>query len=63
MHTHDGVTLHFIGPSLPFIDGKNAINGNSVAFMLQYKQFRMLLTGDAGVAAERRFPMRTEARR
>jgi competence protein ComEC len=52
---NDGVTLHFIGPSLPFIGGKNAINDNSVAFILQYKQFRMLFTGDAGVAAEQRF--------
>src|SRR6185437_13909527 len=54
-HTSDGVTLTFIGPSLPFIGGKNAINDNSVAFILQYRSFRMLFTGDAGVAAERRF--------
>jgi competence protein ComEC len=53
--TDDGVTLHFIGPSLPFIDGKNAINDNSIAFVLRYRAFRMLFTGDAGVAAERRF--------
>ena len=53
--TDDGVTLHFVGPSLPFIDGKNAINDNSVAFILEYKQFRMLFTGDAGSAAEQRF--------
>jgi competence protein ComEC len=53
--TNDGVTLRFIGPSLPFIGGKNAINDNSVAFILEYKHFRMLFTGDAGVAAERRF--------
>jgi competence protein ComEC len=53
--TDDGVTLTFIGPSLPFISGKNAINDNSIAFVLQYRQFRMLFTGDAGVAAERRF--------
>lgn len=53
--TDDGVTLTFIGPSLPFIGGKNAINDNSVAFILQYRSFRMLFTGDAGVAAERRF--------
>ena len=53
--TDDGVTLTFIGPSLPFIDGKNAINDNSVAFILQYRAFRMLFTGDAGIAAERRF--------
>jgi competence protein ComEC len=53
--TDDGVTLTFIGPSLPFIGGKNAINDNSVAFTLQYRSFRMLFTGDAGVAAEQRF--------
>jgi competence protein ComEC len=53
--TDDGVTLAFIGPQLPFIGGKNAINDNSIAFILQYRQFRMLFTGDAGVAAERRF--------
>jgi competence protein ComEC len=53
--TRDGVTLTFIGPSLPFIGGKNAINDNSVAFILQYRSFRMLFTGDAGVAAEQRF--------
>jgi competence protein ComEC len=53
--TSDGVTLRFIGPSLPFIGGKNAINDNSVAFILRYRDFRMLFTGDAGVAAEQRF--------
>jgi len=53
--TADGVTLTFIGPSLPFIGGKNAINDNSIAFVLQYRSFRMLFTGDAGVAAEQRF--------
>jgi competence protein ComEC len=53
--TDDGVMLTFIGPSLPFIGGRNAINDNSVAFILQYRKFRMLFTGDAGVAAERRF--------
>lgn len=53
--TDDGVALRFIGPSLPFIEGKNAINGNSVAFILKYRKFRILFTGDAGVAAERRF--------
>ena len=53
--TDDGVILTFIGPSLPFIGGKNAINDNSIAFVLQYKHFRMLFTGDAGSAAEQRF--------
>jgi competence protein ComEC len=54
-HTGDGVTLTFIGPSLPFIGSKNAINDNSIAFILQYRSFRMLFTGDAGVEAEQRF--------
>ena len=53
--TNDGVTLHFIGPELPFIGGKNAINDNSIAFILSYKKFRMLFTGDAGSAAVERF--------
>ena len=53
--TEDGVTLTFIGPSLPFIESGNTINDNSIAFILQYKTFRMLFTGDAGVAAEQRF--------
>ena len=53
--TDDGITLTFIGPSLPFIESDNTINDNSIAFILQYKHFRMLFTGDAGVAAEQRF--------
>lgn len=53
--TEDGVTLTFIGPSLPFIESNNTINDNSVAFVLQFKAFRMLFTGDAGDAAELRF--------
>lgn len=53
--TSDGIAFTFIGPSLPFIGGRNAINDNSVAFIVQYRHFRMLFTGDAGVAAEQRF--------
>jgi len=53
--TDDGVTLRFIGPSLPFIEGGNAINSNSVAFVLGYGRFRMLFTGDAGSESEERF--------
>ncbi len=41
--TDDGVALHFIGPSLPFIGGRNAINSNSIAFVLQYRRFRHAL--------------------
>lgn len=54
--TDDGVTMTFVGPSLPFIHGgSNDVNDNSIAFVLQYRHFRMLLTGDAGTAAEARF--------
>ncbi|MDP9016804.1 MAG: DNA internalization-related competence protein ComEC/Rec2, partial [Candidatus Eremiobacteraeota bacterium] len=53
--TNDGVTLTFLGPQLPFITGsRNDINSNSLVFMLQYKAFRMLFTGDAGAEAEQR---------
>jgi len=52
----DGVILHFLGPSLPFIaNSRNDINENSVAFTLRYRSFCMLFTGDAGAAAEERF--------
>jgi competence protein ComEC len=52
----DGVTLHFLGPSLPFIaSSRNDINENSVAFILRYHSFCMLFTGDAGATAESRF--------
>jgi competence protein ComEC len=51
----DGIVLRFIGPSLPFIGGSNAINSNSIAFDLEYGRFRMLFTGDAGTESERRF--------
>jgi competence protein ComEC len=40
---------------IPLLGDKNAINDNSIAFVLQYRSFRMLFTGDAGVAAEQRF--------
>lgn len=54
--TNDGVTLTFIGPSLPLLTGtRNDINNNSLAFILQYRSFRMFFTGDAGAEAEQRF--------
>ncbi|MFN2529521.1 MAG: DNA internalization-related competence protein ComEC/Rec2 [Candidatus Baltobacteraceae bacterium] len=54
-HTNDGVTLTFLGPEMPFITGsRNDINNNSLVFMLQYRSFRMLFTGDAGAEAEQR---------
>jgi competence protein ComEC len=55
-HTEDGVTLTFIGPSLPLLaHTRNDINNNSLAFILQYGGFRMLFTGDAGAESEQRF--------
>jgi len=55
-HTDDGVTLRFVGPSLPFIArSRNDINENSIALTLRYGSFCMLFTGDAGAAAEQRF--------
>jgi competence protein ComEC len=52
----DGVSLHFLGPSVPFIaNSRNDINENSVAFVLRYRSFCMLFTGDAGATAEERF--------
>lgn len=54
--TDDAVSLQFLGPSLPFIArSRNDINENSIAFLLRYKSFCMLFTGDAGAAAEQRF--------
>ncbi|MGZ3504755.1 MAG: DNA internalization-related competence protein ComEC/Rec2 [Vulcanimicrobiaceae bacterium] len=54
--TDDGITLTFIGPSLPLLTNtRNDINSNSLAFILQYRNFRMLFTGDAGAEAEQRF--------
>jgi len=54
--TEDGVTLTFVGPSLPLLTHtRNDINNNSLAFILQYGSFRMLFTGDAGAESERRF--------
>jgi len=54
--TDDGLTLTFLGPSLPLLaDTNNDVNNNSLVFLLQYRQFRMLFTGDAGAEAERRF--------
>jgi competence protein ComEC len=55
-HTDDGVVFHFIGPELPLIaNSRNDINENSIAFILHYRSFCMLFTGDAGAAAEQRF--------
>ncbi|MBV9973483.1 MAG: DNA internalization-related competence protein ComEC/Rec2, partial [Candidatus Eremiobacteraeota bacterium] len=53
--TDDGISLTFLGPTLPLIAGsRNDINNNSIVFMLEYKSFRMLFTGDAGAEAEER---------
>jgi len=53
--TDDGVTFRFYGPTLPYIGGgRNDINDNSLIFRIEYGSFRMLFTGDAGEATERR---------
>jgi len=49
----DGTTLHFIGPITPHLnDGKNRVNDNSLAFVLRYRGFSMLFTGDATATME-----------
>ena len=54
-HTDDGVTFRFYGPTLPLIDGsRNDINNNSLVFRIEYANFRMLFTGDAGAETEAR---------
>lgn len=53
--TDDGVLFRFLGPEEPFISGtRSDINNNSLVFMLEFKSFHMLFTGDAGAEAERR---------
>ncbi len=50
----DGTSLQFIGPIVPHLaDGKNRVNDNSLAFILRYRGFRMLFTGDATATMER----------
>ncbi len=50
----DGTTLRFIGPMSPHLnDGKNRVNDNSLAFVLRYRGFSMLFTGDATATMER----------
>lgn len=54
-HTGDGVTLRFYGPTLPLIVGSRSdINSNSLVFRIEYENFRMLFTGDAGAETEAR---------
>jgi len=53
--TDDGVTFRFYGPALPLLaNTRNDINNNSLVFRLEYGNFRMLFTGDAGAEAEAR---------
>jgi competence protein ComEC len=53
--TGDGVTFRYYGPTLPYITGSRSdINSNSLIFRVEYRDFRMLFTGDAGSEAERR---------
>jgi len=53
--TADGVTFRFYAPSNPYFSGtRNDINDNSLVFRLEYENFTMLFTGDAGSASEDR---------
>jgi hypothetical protein len=53
--TDDGVTLSVLSPcGALFADGKNDVDENSVVVMPAYRNFPMLLMGDAGFAAEQR---------
>ena len=53
--TADGVTFRFYAPSYPYFSGtRNDINDNSLVFRLEYRNFTMLFTGDAGSASEDR---------
>ena len=53
--TDDGVTFRFYGPTGPYISGtRNDINNNSLVFRVEYGNFRMLFTGDAGAETEQR---------
>jgi len=55
LHTDDGVTFRFFGPTLPYITGSRSdINSNSLVFRLEYGHFRMLFMGDAGTETEER---------
>jgi competence protein ComEC len=51
----DGTEFAFLGPPSPRIRGTpRDVDENSVVVALRYRAFRMLFTGDAGIAAERR---------
>lgn len=51
----DGMTLRFLAPSMPYFSGgADDVNENSIVFMLEYRGFRMLFTGDAGEESEAR---------
>jgi competence protein ComEC len=53
--TEDGVRFRFYGPIEPYLSHTyNDINNNSLVFRVEYGHFRMLFTGDAGEAAEKR---------
>jgi len=53
--TDDGVAFRFYAPTYPyFARTRNDINNNSLVFRLEYKNFRMLFTGDAGAETEER---------
>jgi competence protein ComEC len=48
----DGVALWVLGPPAPGLAGDDASNQNSLVARLVYGDFSVLLTGDAGEAAE-----------
>ncbi len=48
----DGVALWVLGPPAPGFTGEDADNQNSLVAKLVYGDFSVLLTGDAGAAAE-----------
>ncbi len=54
-NSDDGVALTILSPcGVLFADGKNDVNENSVVATLEFRGFRMLFTGDAGLQAENR---------
>jgi beta-lactamase superfamily II metal-dependent hydrolase len=51
----DEVTFTFLAPcGLPFTDGANDVNENSLVVLVQYRTLRALFMGDAGFQSEQR---------
>lgn len=51
----DSVALHIVHPTTEWVENELDPNENSLVIVLQYGDFSMLLTGDAGLPAEERF--------